>query len=60
MRRRDEGLPKLGAVEVGIEVTGASDHDAGNAVDFGQGCGDLLGDDAGGFLQAFGQFEAHG
>jgi hypothetical protein len=51
-------LPEGGAVEVGVQVAGAGDFDAGDAFGLGQGVGDFLGDDPWGFFQALGQLEA--
>ena len=60
VRRAESLLPEGGAVEVGVEVASPSDFDASNAFGLREGVGDLLSDDARGFLEAFGQLKADG
>ena len=53
-------LPEGGAIEVGVEVAATRNFDASDAVDFGEGVGDFLSEEARRFFEALGQLEADG
>jgi len=57
---RGDGGGSGGAIEAGVDVAGAGDFEAGEAIDRAEGGYDLLGDDFWGFAELAGEFKGDG